>query len=151
MIKITFQSTETYYSVFKDLAAMEWCLDIKYKEGIIGYPSERVAIIGASDARVTICEVTDDGPQRHSSWLVYYDEIDTVSIIRDRHGEHHMSVPIILRYCDNCGASEERVFEDSWSGKELCLTCLIPIAPYLTNSPASEGDNLEQVLHNRNA
>jgi hypothetical protein len=54
---------------------------------------------------------------------------------------------ILLRECDNCGAAEERVFTDNWTGKELCLQCLSPIVRAITNSPASEGDNLARLLH----
>jgi hypothetical protein len=39
-----------------------------------------------------------------------------------------------------------RVFRDSWTGKELCLQCLAPIIEWVTNSPATEGDNLERLL-----
>ena len=48
--------------------------------------------------------------------------------------------------CDHCGAIEERVFEDSHTRKELCLECLIRVAPRITNSPRYEGDNLNAVL-----
>lgn len=53
---------------------------------------------------------------------------------------------VLLTECENCGLSEERTFEDSWTGKSLCLECLIPIASLLTNSPQTEGDNLEELL-----
>lgn len=53
---------------------------------------------------------------------------------------------LFLEECDACGVSEERVFKDSWSGKALCLECLGFILDYLTNSPASEEDNLKQLL-----
>lgn len=48
--------------------------------------------------------------------------------------------------CSHCGSTEERIFTDSWSGAELCLECLTGIAQDLTNSPASEGDNIEELL-----
>jgi hypothetical protein len=48
--------------------------------------------------------------------------------------------------CDQCGASEERVFTDSWTGKELCAMCLSSIINQITMSPASEGDNLPELL-----
>lgn len=48
--------------------------------------------------------------------------------------------------CDNCGAAEERCWTDSWTGKVLCQSCLWPIIGRLTNSPASEGDNLNATL-----
>lgn len=59
-----------------------------------------------------------------------------------------MNVPVILfvRTCDACAMTEERVFTDSWTGKELCLDCLLKVAPHLTNSPGTEGDNLEKLL-----
>ena len=53
---------------------------------------------------------------------------------------------IFLHECDNCGGTEERLFRDSWTGKELCLPCLYPIAGHITMSPASEGDNLIKLL-----
>lgn len=53
---------------------------------------------------------------------------------------------MIMHNCDNCGASEERVFVDSWTGKWLCLMCLGSIWSRITNSPATEGDNLEALL-----
>jgi hypothetical protein len=53
---------------------------------------------------------------------------------------------VLFRDCDNCGASEERVFVDSWTGKELCIMCLAPVINGITMSPASEGDNLAVVL-----
>lgn len=57
---------------------------------------------------------------------------------------------IALRECDNCGAWEERCFEDSWTGKSLCLQCLAPIAMEITNSPGTEReDNLPALLAER--
>jgi hypothetical protein len=53
---------------------------------------------------------------------------------------------MIMHNCDNCGCPEERVFRDSWTGKSLCLTCLGSVWDRITNSPASEGDNLDQLL-----
>lgn len=53
---------------------------------------------------------------------------------------------MFLRDCDNCGASEERVFVDSWTGMELCLSCLFPIVGQITMGPHTEGDNLTQLL-----
>jgi len=53
---------------------------------------------------------------------------------------------LFLRECDNCAMREERVFRDSWTGKELCLSCLGPIVDRITSSPASEGDNLLGLL-----
>lgn len=54
--------------------------------------------------------------------------------------------PIFLRCCDNCNASEERVFTDSWTGQEFCLECLSAVARHVTNSPQTEGDNLAEVM-----
>lgn len=56
---------------------------------------------------------------------------------------------ILLRDCENCGASEERVFVDSWTGMELCASCLSPIIGALACSPASDGDNLNELLRRR--
>jgi hypothetical protein len=53
---------------------------------------------------------------------------------------------VILRDCDNCRGAEERLFYDSWTGKELCISCLAPIIDKLAMSPASEEDNLAQLL-----
>lgn len=53
---------------------------------------------------------------------------------------------ILWRDCDWCQSTEERLFTDSWTGLELCLSCL-SIVDYITNSPASEGDNLEALLN----
>ena len=53
---------------------------------------------------------------------------------------------MFMHDCDACGCPEERVFEDSWSGKRLCLACLGSVWDRVTNSPATEGDNLEELL-----
>lgn len=53
--------------------------------------------------------------------------------------------------CDNCKNDEERAFTDTWTGTKLCLQCLSDVAPYVTNSPASEGDNLKDELRKRTA
>lgn len=51
--------------------------------------------------------------------------------------------------CQWCKNVEERVFQDSWTGMELCLQCLGRVADYVTNSPSSEGDNLPIELMTR--
>lgn len=53
---------------------------------------------------------------------------------------------MIFHDCECCGRSEERVFIDTWTAKKLCLNCLGRIALHLTNSPHTEGDNLDDVL-----
>ena len=54
---------------------------------------------------------------------------------------------MFLRNCDNCGHSEERLFVDTWTGKELCVMCLAPIINQLALSPYSDGpDNLAKLL-----
>jgi hypothetical protein len=53
---------------------------------------------------------------------------------------------VFLNDCDGCGMSEERLFVDSWTGTELCTDCLAPVITQVTNSPASEGDNLHELL-----
>lgn len=53
---------------------------------------------------------------------------------------------LLLKTCDHCEGTEERVFTDSWTGMDLCLTCLSDVAWQLTMSPASEGDNLTDLL-----
>ena len=53
---------------------------------------------------------------------------------------------LFLADCESCGASEERCFTDTWTGKTLCAVCLSAIIEKVTMSPASEGDNLEELL-----
>lgn len=48
--------------------------------------------------------------------------------------------------CDNCGSCEERVFKDTYTGMSVCLHCLSEVASYVTNSPFTEGDNLQEEL-----
>jgi hypothetical protein len=48
--------------------------------------------------------------------------------------------------CDACGGVEERIFTDSYTGKDICLMCLTEVAGRVTNSPESEGDNLAEML-----
>lgn len=55
-------------------------------------------------------------------------------------------IMMLSRECDHCGSLEERVFTDSWTGLELCCTCLHQVIGDVTMSPASEGDNLKKVL-----
>lgn len=55
---------------------------------------------------------------------------------------------ILADECENCGGCEERTFRDSWTGMDLCLMCLAPIAQWITNSPGTEGDNLKKLLNN---
>ena len=49
-------------------------------------------------------------------------------------------------YCCVCGCPEDRVFTDSWTGKEFCLMCLCKIIEQITMSPEEEGDNLPELL-----
>lgn len=56
---------------------------------------------------------------------------------------------IFIKTCEWCGAKEERSFYDSWSGLELCLACLGEVVAFVTNSPATEGDNLKAELQGR--
>lgn len=56
---------------------------------------------------------------------------------------------VFIHDCDWCEASEERLFTDNWTGMELCLSCLHRVAYYVTNSPGSEGDNLDIELMTR--
>lgn len=53
---------------------------------------------------------------------------------------------MVLRECDHCGMPEERLFTDTWTGKSLCLMCLGAVWDRVTNSPSSEGDNLNELL-----
>ena len=52
----------------------------------------------------------------------------------------------LAKECGNCGGYEERTFRDSYTGKDLCLMCLAPIAKQITMSPSTDGDNLKQLL-----
>ncbi len=54
-----------------------------------------------------------------------------------------------LHTCDNCEVEEERVFTDSWTGLELCPTCLAEVINYVTLSPATDVDNLKEELKAR--
>jgi hypothetical protein len=58
-------------------------------------------------------------------------------------------LPLFMDECQVCGALEERVFEDSWTGLELCNMCLSEVINDVTMSPASEGDNLIPLLKDR--
>ena len=51
-----------------------------------------------------------------------------------------------LRECSNCSSFEERIFIDSWTGKELCIPCVYDIIGRVSISPLSDGDNLESLL-----
>lgn len=53
---------------------------------------------------------------------------------------------LFMHDCHQCGNHEERLLTDSWTGKELCLSCLYPIIGKLAQSPQSEGDNLDELL-----
>ena len=53
---------------------------------------------------------------------------------------------LFLHDCDACGFSEERVFTDSYTGMALCLDCLGKVFNGTTNSPASDTDNLPELL-----
>lgn len=55
-------------------------------------------------------------------------------------------LPLFYEECNVCGCLEERVFTDSWTGQELCAACLGTIIDDVTNSPCTEGDNLEKLL-----
>lgn len=56
-------------------------------------------------------------------------------------------MPLFMDECQACGALEERVFNDSWTGLELCCECLGEVINDVTNSPCSEGDNLKSLLN----
>lgn len=53
---------------------------------------------------------------------------------------------VLLEECSVCDASEERVFTDSFTGKEVCIECLAPVIRQITNSPQTENDNLADLL-----
>ncbi len=56
---------------------------------------------------------------------------------------------LFLKKCDNCGHQEERVFTDSWTGIDVCCSCLYEVIGNVNQSPASEKDNLYEVLTDR--
>ena len=51
----------------------------------------------------------------------------------------------MMHKCDLCGGEEERMLQDTWTGKNICLDCVGQIWDKLTNSPASERDNLQRL------
>ena len=53
---------------------------------------------------------------------------------------------MFLHTSDNCEENEERVFTDSWTGLELCNTCLANVIERVTFSPYSDEDNLKSLL-----
>ena len=53
---------------------------------------------------------------------------------------------LAFKNCDVCDGLEERLFTDSWTGLEICLSCLYPVCGQIACSPASEGDNLRGLL-----
>lgn len=53
---------------------------------------------------------------------------------------------VVHRECAGCAAVEERLFTDTYTGKDLCSLCLIKVLPQTTMSPESEGDNLPELL-----
>lgn len=53
---------------------------------------------------------------------------------------------LAFKNCDICGGLEERLFTDSWTGLGICLSCLYPVVGEIAMSPASEGDNLRDLL-----
>lgn len=55
---------------------------------------------------------------------------------------------MVMYDCDHCGGCEERVFKDTYTGMSLCLMCLSPVVGYVTDSPFTEGDNLQEELDN---
>lgn len=56
---------------------------------------------------------------------------------------------LFMKKCDNCGHMEERVFTDSWTGIDVCLSCLYEVVGNVNMSPASEKDNLHALLIER--
>lgn len=53
---------------------------------------------------------------------------------------------VFLHDCDSCDSTVERIFTDSWTGKELCLDCLSEVVGDVSMSPGDEGDNLLSLL-----
>lgn len=56
---------------------------------------------------------------------------------------------VFLQECDVCEMLEERTFRDNWTGLELCAECLSEVIDETSMSPASEGDNLIELLKDR--
>lgn len=56
---------------------------------------------------------------------------------------------VTAKECDWCGDITNRSFTDSWTGQELCLTCVSKVAEHVTQSPHEEGDNLKEELELR--
>ena len=52
----------------------------------------------------------------------------------------------LMRDCTNCGCPEERLFRDSYTGVDLCISCLAPIIGLINMTPSEGGDNLKQLL-----
>lgn len=53
---------------------------------------------------------------------------------------------MLLRDCNSCGLPEERLFTDTYSGRSVCITCLEQIISRINMSPESDGDNLDELL-----
>lgn len=71
---------------------------------------------------------------------------DTVAPGHDQRECYMLGLSLMHR-CNQCGNLEERTFTDSWTGKELCLTCLYPIIGKVSQAPQTESDNLEDLLN----
>jgi hypothetical protein len=56
---------------------------------------------------------------------------------------------VFLHECDACESTEERVFTDNWTGKDLCLDCLTEVVGEVNMSPSYDGDNLLSLLIER--
>jgi len=54
--------------------------------------------------------------------------------------------PLFLYECESCGCREERVFRDNWTGLEVCTICLGKVIKQVSLAPATEGDNLRELL-----
>ena len=63
------------------------------------------------------------------------------------YGEREEKLILFYHECDGCGCPEERVFTDSWTGKEFCFMCLSKIIDQITMSPTEDGgDNLPELI-----
>lgn len=63
---------------------------------------------------------------------------------------YSLAVAIATRRCNVCDQPEERVFEDSYTGTEICLDCLSQMLNDITNSPVTDGDNLPELIREMN-
>ena len=73
--------SEAHYSVYVAIAKQQYAVEIEYADGVTGKPA-RAEVLDADDEGIVICEYTDGSvPLRNATWLVFYDEIKTLTIL----------------------------------------------------------------------